>query len=289
MNRDQIASNTLLRLELDVPEAHADAAVAAAWRLGAQGVALRDRSTGDAPPGRVVVCSWHPPDDPDALRAAARDALGPVPDARLSLLPEDPRGWRASLGDSAVTVGGFTVHPLGADPPDDPRALHLEPGSAFGGGAHPTTALCVEAIEAAFAARAPRTVLDVGTGTGILALVAARLGAARVVGTDIDPLARHTARRHVTHHRLADRITIAEALPDDRFDLVVANLYLAPLLALAPALAERVAPRGGCVVSGISIRHREPVERAFAAHGLAPARPRARDGWLALELWRSAP
>ncbi len=299
MNRSSDDARTpgdrgLLRLEIDVPAALAGAAEAIPWRLGAQGVMTRDGA--DAPPGRAVICAWLPAAEGEALRARAAGLLGPLTaHARLRLVPEDPRGWQATL-QRAIRVGGFVVEPdLGADfgpgPPGEPpepsglerRRLHIEPGSAFGDGAHPTTALCIEGIEACFAAvdAAPATVLDVGTGTGLLALVAATLGA-RVVGTDIDPLARHAAERHARRNGLAHRVRIAATPPPTPFDLVVANLYLDPLVALAPTLAARVAPGGRCLISGIARRHRARIERVFVGAGLRPIACAEREGWIAL-------
>lgn len=286
---DPAIGGGLLRLEIEVPEADADAAEAVPWRLGAQGVMRLDGA--DVPPGHAVICAWLPADEGEALHALAIRLLGPLADrARLRLVPEDPRSWQATL-QQPITVGGFVVEPdLDPDadpvePPDgDARRLLIEPGSAFGDGAHPTTALCVAALEARFAAvdvPPPATVLDVGTGTGLLALVAAALGA-RAVGTDIDPLARRAAARHARRNGLADRVRIAAAPPDTRFDLVVANLYLDPLVALAPTLAARVAPGGRCVVSGIARRHRDRIERVFAAAGLRALACAEREGWIAL-------
>lgn len=274
----------LARLEIDVPAADADAAAAVPWRIGAQGVAIRDASTGDAPPGRAVICTWTPAAEGEATRLAAEQHLGPLrARATLRLVPEDPRGWRDAL-TAPVTVGGFVI--TADDGPsgrDGRRRLRLEPGSAFGGGGHPTTALCVRAFEARFAHRPPARVLDVGTGTGVLALVAATLGARRVIATDIDPLARHAAQRHARDNGLADRIDVRAELPDGRFELVVANLYLDPLVALAPALAARLAAGGRCIVSGIAARHRPRVERAFVGAGLRPVDRAELDGWIALE------
>lgn len=277
-----------MRLEIDVPAARAEAAAAVAWAVGAQGVAVRDASTGDAPPGRAVVCLWLPEEDADAGRHRVAERLGPLlPEARLRLVPERA-DWRPAAIEP-VSVAGFTLVPLddgppATEPPVGPGTLRLEPGSAFGGGTHPTTVLCARAIEAAFERDpAPRRVLDVGTGTGVLALMAAARGAA-VAATDIDPLARRAARRHAVANGLADRIEVGEALPPGPFDLVVANLYLGPLSALAPALAARLAPRGRCVVSGITVEHRPTIERAFAAAALAVADCAALDGWIALTL-----
>lgn len=266
-------TDPLWRLDLDVPAPALDAATAAAEALGAQGVAIIDADTG-APPDRAIVQSWHPPEaDPDALAAAARALLAPLADARVTLTRE-ATDWRAALDDAPLAVAGFAIGPA-VEP--GPRALRLDPASAFGGD-HPTTALCLEALADLCAARPPARALDVGTGTGILALALARLGAAHVVATDIDPLARAAAARHAADNGLAARITVQSDLPAGRHDLIVANLYLGPLLALAPALIERLAPGGHLILSGVAPRHRPALE---AAYPLPPVAARERDGWLA--------
>ncbi|MCB9529921.1 MAG: 50S ribosomal protein L11 methyltransferase [Myxococcales bacterium] len=265
--------DALWRLDLDVPAPALDAATAAAEALGAQGVAIIDADTG-APPDRAIVQSWHPPDaDPHALAAAARARLAACADARVTLTREATH-WRAALDPAPLTVAGFTIGPA-LDP--GPRALRLDPASAFGGD-HPTTALCLEALTALCAERPPARALDVGTGTGVLALALARLGAGHVVATDIDPLARAAAARHAAANGLQDRVTVHAALPDARYDLIVANLYLGPLLALAPALITRLAPGAPLVLSGVAPRHQPALA---AAYPLTPRATRERDGWLA--------
>lgn len=237
-----------------------------------------------------MVCCWFPIDvDREALCAAAMP-LDPTlaAAAQVRLVPEDPTAWQAALADQPpFALGGFTV----VATPDERAgfapgaALCLRPGLAFGGGQHPTTAACVAALEAR---PMPRRVLDVGTGTGVLALVAAQRGAERVVGTDIDPLARAAARAHAALNGLVDRVTVQTELPPPApgFGLVVANLYLGPLLALLPALADRVAPAGGLIVSGFTAVRAAEVEGRAAALGLRPVATHAVGRWRALSFER---
>jgi ribosomal protein L11 methyltransferase len=127
------------------------------------------------------------------------------------------------------------------------------PSTAFGDGSHPTTQACARVVDYLCRARAPRSVLDVGTGTGILARIARQRGAAFIVGTDIDPEALEVARRNVALDAHPTPIELSAAPPDSwgaRFDLVVANILEAPLVALAPALLAALAPRGALVLSG---------------------------------------
>jgi ribosomal protein L11 methyltransferase len=136
----------------------------------------------------------------------------------------------------------------------DPSAINLalDPGLAFGTGSHPTTRLCLKWL--ARELTTGDSVLDFGCGSGILAIAACRLGAARVVGTDIDPQALSASRANAERNGVAasflpsDRLAVDEAKP---FDLVVANILTNPLMLLAPALAGHVRNGGRIVLSGI--------------------------------------
>lgn len=281
---------TTRELCVDVPARRRAAAVAAVRALGVMGVELRDRACG-APPGRVQVLAWLPPTDAtEAAAEALAAALGP--------------GARVTWRDVPATWETAPAHPLGrrfvvvgpdealADPSGEGRApLRIDGALAFGDGLHPTTELCVELLEDVLggtpdgargsgAGGAPAAVLDVGTGTGILALVASRLGAAPVVAQDIDPLAVWAARRTLADN--GAEVPVHEALPGGRFDVVVANLYLAPLLELLPALAARRAPGGALLLSGFVAAALPDVRGALAPVGVAPVDTRVREGWVAL-------
>jgi ribosomal protein L11 methyltransferase len=179
------------------------------------------------------------------------------------------------------------VVPSWHDAPD-PSALilQLDPGLAFGTGSHPTTRLCMEWLEA----HPPldMTVLDYGCGSGILAMVAKKLGAAEVVGVDIDPQAIESARANAA----TNDCQIAFCLPEDfpagtadspqhNFDVVVANILSSPLKLMAPMLAGRVRPGGSLVLSGVLARQAQEVALAYAPF-LELTVWAERDGWVAL-------
>lgn len=151
-------------------------------------------------------------------------------------------------------------------PDPDGLILELDPGLAFGTGSHPTTRLCMEWLEA----HAPRDlqVLDYGCGSGILAMVAHKLGAKQVIGVDIDPQAIESAQQNAERNQC----TVDYYLPDDfavaypqqEFQLVVANILSSPLKLMAPMLAGRVAAGGSLVLSGVLARQAEEVAAAYA-------------------------
>jgi ribosomal protein L11 methyltransferase len=148
--------------------------------------------------------------------------------------------------------------------PPDAQALNLriDPGAAFGTGTHPTTQLCLRWL----AAHPPRgaRVLDYGCGSGILAIAAALLGAAQVIGTDIDPQALVTARANASLNEVPVQYTGPQDLPSGRFDLVLANILANPLKVLAPALLARVDAGGALVLAGLLERQADELIDLYA-------------------------
>jgi ribosomal protein L11 methyltransferase len=177
--------------------------------------------------------------------------------------------------------------------PPEPGAvnLHLDPGLAFGTGTHPTTALCLAWLDALAVAGEleGRAVLDVGCGSGILAIAALKLGAARATGTDIDPQALQASRDNALRNGIADtalRLCYPEQLDSgdtpEGFPVVLANILAGPLVELAPTIAGHVAPGGRLALSGILEAQAETVCEAYRAQGLSLAEPVVREGWVRL-------
>ncbi len=169
-------------------------------------------------------------------------------------------------------------------PEKDDLILEIDPGMAFGTGGHPTTKLCLEALEDLV--KPGMTVADIGTGSGILSLAAARLGAEVVFATDIDLLPRKIARENVRLNELEDVIQILEM---DDFqarardcDLIVANIVANTIIELASAIAPRIKPGGIFIASGIVDNHETIVGEALRAVGLVPFEARREDIWLCL-------
>jgi ribosomal protein L11 methyltransferase len=168
-------------------------------------------------------------------------------------------------------------------PDPDALILELDPGLAFGTGSHPTTRLCMEWLEAN--APAGVSVLDYGCGSGILAMVAKKLGATQVAGVDIDPQAIESAR----DNSLRNHCDIDYYLPDAYesranaapYNVVVANILSGPLKIMAPMLTAQIAAGGTLVLSGILERQADEVIAAYAPY-IKLAVWAERDGWIAL-------
>jgi ribosomal protein L11 methyltransferase len=146
------------------------------------------------------------------------------------------------------------IYPWNIDPPAcdaDAIVVRLDPGLAFGTGTHPTTALCLEWLDARDLAG--RTVIDYGCGSGVLAIAALKLGAARVVGVDNDPQALAASRDNAERNGVGERLALVapDAFSEERADALVANILAGPLDELAPLIARCVKPGGELALSGI--------------------------------------
>lgn len=170
--------------------------------------------------------------------------------------------------------------------------LALDPGMAFGTGLHPTTRLCLAAVESLSdrGGLSGARVLDVGCGSGILAIAALKLGAASAVGVDTDSIAIEATTANARRNSLARRLQARTgSLPtgQDRFDVVLANLIAGVLVALAVGLRDEVRPGGRLLASGIFTDREEDVVSAFTAVGLAVDRRTTEGEWVALEAVRA--
>ena len=187
------------------------------------------------------------------------------------------------LRPRAVRIGSILVAPPEVAAPPD--ALRLTDSTVFGTGHHPTTALCVEALEEALTTAVPDSVLDVGTGSGVLALTALMMGVSRAVGLDIDADALKVAAEHARLNNLADRLQLVLGGPDvvdGAWPLVVANVLAAPLIEMAPVLVRRVGCRGRLILSGIPWSLESEVRQTYQRLGMPHIRSETRAGWTAL-------
>ncbi len=168
----------------------------------------------------------------------------------------------------------------------DDVVIEIDPGMAFGTGTHATTKLCLEAIaELLDRDNPPATMLDVGTGSGLLALGAAALGCPTIVANDIDPVACDVARENVAHNGYAAQIAVTEEPLeelDGRYDLVVANILAEENVRLGSAFMEHLLPSGWLVLSGILREKEGLVRQGFAGFDLVSFPTRYQDDWVCL-------
>jgi len=221
--------------------------------------------------------------------AAAAIGLEKAPDFTVRDVADEDWVRLTQSQFAPIHIGkNIWVVPSWHEAPDpDALILELDPGLAFGTGSHPTTRLCMEWLEAHPAPG--NTVLDYGCGSGILAMVAKKMGAGDVAGVDIDPQAIESARDNAARNNCE----IDYYLPDDfavsakaqhatgRFDIVVANILSSPLKVMAPMLAGRVAPNGSLILSGVLARQAEEVAAAYAPF-IKLGVWAEQDGWVAL-------
>jgi ribosomal protein L11 methyltransferase len=189
------------------------------------------------------------------------------------------------LSPRPIRIGSLQIVPAHLEA--EPGALRLIDAPAFGTGLHPTTALCLEALDEAVRISTPDAVLDVGTGSGVLALGALVLGVPRALGIDVDDEALRAAAENARINGLAGRLQLARGAPDTvagNWALVLANILAAPLIDMAPALSRRVGHHGQLVLSGIRGSLEPDVVRAYRDVGMQCVDVRSRDGWVAVVL-----
>lgn len=235
-------------------------------------------------------------EDEAAAAARVRDALGGDGFAAAIAAERLPDvDWvAASLeGLAPVHVGRFVLHGRhDRARARAPVAIEVEAGLAFGTGHHETTVGCLAAIERRLKLGRPRRPLDLGTGTGVLAIALARTAHVPVIATDIDPVAVAVARENARHNAVGPlvRAITAEGVKHPalagRFDFIVANILARPLIALAPALAVRLVPGGTLVLSGLRRDDGTRIVAAYRGQGLRLVRRDPDGHWLTLTFRR---
>lgn len=216
---------------------------------------------------------------PDRVTAV----LGTTISISPAVARDDGSVWMLKPHD--LLVAGLRIAPASAAP-SSPGMLCLLDSAAFGTGLHPTTALCLEVIaDAMRGSDAPGGLLDVGTGSGILALAALMCGASRAVGVDVDAEAVRIAEENARLNGLDDRFQAVHGGVDSApgsWPLVVANILAAPLIEVAPQLVQRVGHGGQLVLSGIGESLEAEVDQAYRRLGMRRLEHRSRGGWTAL-------
>jgi ribosomal protein L11 methyltransferase len=304
-------SERWLEISLSVPDQAVDLVCQTLTELGSTGVTAAERTldTFIVPPPEALandpqLRAYFPyPEDIDALCTTVHDALlalakiypglKSVSMHHRELADHDwASDWQQNfppfrVGDRLVIKPSW----IEWESSGNECVITLDPGQAFGTGTHATTSLCLDAVAAHFAtAQAPRTVLDVGTGSGILAMAAAALGA-RVVACDIDPTACRVAAENVGLNDLAGAIDISTTPLQEisgRFDLVLANILAAENIRLAQELVEHTKGGGRLVLSGILIEQEQQVSDGFSMYPLTLLERAHRDGWTCIVYRREA-
>lgn len=206
---------------------------------------------------------------------------------------EESRDWQAEWKATIepVRAGDVVVVPTWLFAEHEPRArdvvVVLDPGRAFGSGHHATTLQCLELLQEVDPCA--RTVLDVGTGTGVLAIAAALLGAGTVRAVDTDDEAIGAAHENITRNDVTVELTHGSLdTIDGKFDIVLANLTSDTLVELAGGLADATAEGGALIASGIADERAGSTLGALVDAGFVLVERRSRDGWTALSLARQA-
>lgn len=210
------------------------------------------------------------------------DALG-VASIKVSDAIARDSGSIWLLNPRPFSIGGVLIaSPEEAVPP---TAIRLMDSAAFGTGHHPTTALCIEALERILSSQRYNSMLDVGTGSGILAITALMMGVPQAVGLDIDSDALKAALENARLNHVVDRLQFVLGGPDvvdGTWPLVVANVLAGPLIEMAPHLVRRVASGGCLVLSGISWTLESEVRQAYRHFGMRHISSQTHAGWSVL-------
>lgn len=283
-------------LSIPAPAESAEALTNFLWELGAVGVVEEESGTTSRIRAFFAMTA-----DPEALGASVREYVDGL--AALGFAPAGPadvreiadegwaEAWKAHFRPLPVGRRLTIAPPWSLPPPDSRLVLVIEPGRAFGTGHHGTTAGCLEAIEAIVEREMPEAAIDVGTGSGILAIAAARLGVPRVLAVDEDPDAVAAALANAARNRVCDRVRCvlgeASAIDVEPLPLVIANLLSAAHHRLAHHYGRLVSPGGHLVLGGILDAEAGGVADAVARAGFRSEATRSLEGWTTIELRRA--
>ncbi|WP_167632115.1 50S ribosomal protein L11 methyltransferase [Mariprofundus ferrooxydans] len=235
--------------------------------------------------------AWFAIDEDEAKRRAGLTAavlLAGLQPADFTLTTLEQHGWETAWQKDwhAMPVGKrLWVRPSFCEGPNDGRIdIVLDPGMAFGTGTHPTTRLCLEALERICDKRPPVTLLDMGAGSGLLAIAAIKLGAGSALAVDMEQDSVDACQANAGINGVALDVLLADTPPKQQFELVVANILAAPLVWMATELSACVADH--LVLSGLLTTQVDDVCAAYAAEGLVEVRRDTLEEWASVELVR---
>jgi ribosomal protein L11 methyltransferase len=285
------SASAWVEVRVHVDAASAEAVGAEVWGAGASG--LEEREEG----GRVLLIVYAPASRArEVERAAAAAGALAVEPARPVVERDWAESWKQGLAPVVVSERIVVRPPFAARALAEGQSeVVIEPRQAFGTGTHASTRLALELVDRVLQGGAVARVLDVGCGSGVLALVALRLGAERAVACDLDRAAADEARSNALRNELGGRLAVfagsTAALGEVRFDLVVANLLRSEMVPLLDDLAARTRPGGALVLSGLLAPEGPGLVAALEARGVALRATREQsdalgDAWLALLMAR---
>lgn len=238
-------------------------------------------------------------DDEEVFRERIAKAISEdFPDLSIAMEVIPDVDWIAKSleGLKPVRAGRFLVH--GSHDRDKVKindiAIEIDAGQAFGTGHHGTTAGCLEVIDTVVRANEPRNALDLGTGSGVLAIAVRKLRNIPVLATDIDPVAVRVAKENVRRNGIASGLRLETApgfhssafRQDGPFDLIIANILARPLIKMAPQLVTHLTPGGSVILSGILAEQRWKVISAYAGARCRHVRTIWRNGWVTMHFVR---
>lgn len=284
-----------LSVTVDVPEAESEWIQTVLTEAGAAGLEVRDGSSPQLPDVRspkkgdaIIVAFYDDQANADEAVAAVKEH---VPQAAIVVEPVIEKDWSVAWREriKSVTVGRLWVGPPWEKPnaPSDKVCLFIEPKMAFGTGDHPTTSLCLAAVDEFMKTNPGCSVLDVGTGTGVLAFAAKKLGSGLTVAVDNDPVSVELAKECAEENGLTG-IELSEKTLEQipgTFDLVLANILANTLIALAPLIAPKVKHR--LVMAGVLVPQADEVRAAYVAQGLVSVGEVIEGEWIRLDLARA--
>lgn len=251
-----------------IPEAAEDDASALLWDLGTLGVEVRAASG-----GATTLLAYFPAEA--GLLARVGLGIASIAGARVEASAVPDVDWVERFRENfrGFDVGSFRIAPPWDRPERIEPGQHLilmDPGRAFGTGTHETTRLCLRALEQLFAERSVASLLDVGTGTGILAIAALQLGAGAATGVENDPEALDNAREHAALNGVAPQLVLgdgARGLEARAYDMVVANITAPLLRERAAEILATARPGGRVILSGLLADEADAVAAAYAHAG----------------------
>jgi len=281
-------------LTVDIPELESELSQAVLYENGASGLEVRDSLTPTmknvrAPnKGEAILIAYF--ENRDEAKAAQDELTQEVPTAKFELEEVVERDWSTEWRSQirSVQVGRLWVGPPWekANAPADKVCLFIEPKMAFGTGDHPTTSLCLAAVDDFMAQNPGCDMLDVGTGTGVLAFAAKKLGANRVIGVDNDTMSVQLAKECAEENGISGVELSTKTLHgiEGQFELVLANILANTLIELAPLIAPKVKKR--LVLAGTLVHQKDEVTAAFVAQGLKPVGTTTQGEWIRIDLDR---